>query len=217
MNQSHDKGKEGEEFVKELAEKAYLKYWCYPNPVDIKGDGKEICDFLIIFYETAIIISVKNYHLGGNFERFKKKVIEKSTKQLFGAQRKIKRLETLTLKNEIQGEVVHNIRSIKRFFNITVSVGEDYEDYKFIDSDDQKGIVNIFNRETANIIFKELDTIKDLVNYLEARENLLNTTENAVSNCSEIDLLAHFLMNAREFHENLFKDFHKSTFCKFKL
>jgi len=211
MQESHDKGKEGEEFVSELAETAYLKYWCYPNSLDINGNGKEICDFLILFYDTAIIISVKNYNLGGNFERFRRKVIEKSSKQLVGAQRKIKRSQTLTLLNEMQGTVIIDTKSIKKFFSITVSVGENYEDYMFVDGDDQKGIINIFNKDTADTIFKELDTIKDLVNYLVARENLLYANKNVACNCIEKDLLAHFLMNAREFHENLIKDFPKAT------
>ena len=31
------KGDAGEEYVNELTYKSYLKYWCYPNPKDIKG------------------------------------------------------------------------------------------------------------------------------------------------------------------------------------
>lgn len=84
-----DKGIEGENFVTKLAETSYLKYWCYPNPMDMTGDKKEICDLLILFFDTAIIISVKNYNVNGNYERFLKRVVEKSSKQLFGAQRKL--------------------------------------------------------------------------------------------------------------------------------
>lgn len=58
---SHLKGKIGEDAVTTVAEKTYLKYWCFPNPKDEYGDKKEICDLLILFKQTAIIISVKNY------------------------------------------------------------------------------------------------------------------------------------------------------------
>ena len=77
------KGQVGEEYVNELTFNSYLDYWCYPNPKDELGDKKEICDLLIIFQDTVIIISVKNYENKGNYERYKKNVIEKSSKQLY--------------------------------------------------------------------------------------------------------------------------------------
>lgn len=113
MSESFDKGKKGEDFVEFLAEKAYLKYWCFANPMDLEGDGKEICDFLILFYDTAIIISVKNYYVNGNYDRFLKKVIGKSTKQLFGAQRKFKQRDKIKLKHEIQGEVEFDTKTFQ--------------------------------------------------------------------------------------------------------
>jgi len=81
-----NKGKSAEKYVEHFANTAYLKQWCYPNPKDEKGSEKEICDLLILFKMTCIIISIKNYELKGNYERFQKKVIEKSTKQLYGAE-----------------------------------------------------------------------------------------------------------------------------------
>ena len=88
MNQL-EKGKLGEDFVNEIAYKSLLKYWCYPNPIDEKGSRKEICDLLILFGDVCIIVSVKNYDLKGNYERYKRKVIDKSSKQLHGAYRKL--------------------------------------------------------------------------------------------------------------------------------
>lgn len=61
-----DKGPLAEQFVYQFASLAYLKYWCYPNPIDEEGDKKEICDLLILFKDVCIIISVKNYDLKGN-------------------------------------------------------------------------------------------------------------------------------------------------------
>ena len=55
------KGTYGEEAVNTLAYDTYLKYWCYPGPKDEQGSKKEICDLLILFKETLIILSVKNY------------------------------------------------------------------------------------------------------------------------------------------------------------
>jgi len=211
MNESIDKGREGEDFVQFLAEKAYLKYWCFANPMDLDGDGKEICDLLILFYDSAIIISVKNYNLNGNYDRFMNKVVGKSTKQLFGAQRKFKQRGKIKLKHEIQGEVEFDTSSFENIFKITISVGEDFEHYEFVDYHDEKGIVNIFNRETAGIIFGELDTIKDLVEYLKARETLLQQNIKNVCHCSEKDLVAYFVTNAREFDPKLINNFSEES------
>ncbi|MFH6997391.1 hypothetical protein ACHRVZ_05615 [Flavobacterium sp. FlaQc-57] len=206
-----DKGIEGENFVTKLAETSYLKYWCYPNPMDMTGDKKEICDLLILFFDTAIIISVKNYNVNGNYERFLKRVVEKSSKQLFGAQRKLFGSKEIVLQHVLQGDRKFEPNDYKNIFKITVSVGEDFENYDFIDHDQVKGTVNIFNRQTFETIIFEFDTIKDLTEYLIAREELLIANKGLCCNCSEKDLIAQYLMNAREFPEELLKDFENFT------
>lgn len=206
------KGEIGEDLVTELSTRAYLKYWCYPNPIDINGNKNEICDLLIIFFDTIIIISVKNYDLKGNYERYKNRVVKKSTKQLFGAERKLfKKGNLIEIAHPDKGNEKFNPDKIKNVFRITVSVGESFENYEFVDNEKGKGCINILNKETFEIITNELDTIKDLVEYLEARENLLNNSIGKLCNCTEKDLLAHFLMNRRTFAVDLFQNFEKET------
>ncbi|PKB42258.1 hypothetical protein AX016_0422 [Cellulophaga sp. RHA19] len=208
----HSKGEQAEELVNSLSKNAYLKHWCYPNPIDIDGDKKEICDLLILFFDTAIIISVKNYDLKGNYERFKKKVIEKSSKQLFGAERKLfKSNRPVKISHSEKGEEIFNPDDYKNIFRITVSAGEDFENYEFIDNKEGKGSVTIFNKETFEIIIQELDTIKDLIEYLKSREDLLLKNLGNKCNCTEKDLLAQFLMNKREFSNELIADFENET------
>ena len=207
-----NKGLEGEHFVIKLAERSYLKYWCFPNPIDIEGDKKEICDLLLLFIDTAIIISVKNYNVNGNYERFKKRVVGKSTKQLFGAERKLfKSQREILLDHSLQGKLKFAPDTFKHIFKITISVGEDFENYEFVDTNESKGIVNIFNKETFEIIFNELDTIKDLSEYLKLREILLTQHKSTTCHCSEKDLLASFLLNAREFPKELYGNFEEHT------
>jgi len=207
-----NKGEIGEDIVNKLAYASYLKYWCYPNPIDLNGNRKEICDLLILFFDTAIIISVKNYNLSGNYNRFKKKVITKSSKQLFGAERKLfKSRNDILIAHPEKGEELFNPKQYLNIFRITVSVGEDFENYEFIDSIDGKGIVNIFNKETFEVITTELDTIKDLVEYLKCRESLLIDNINTTQECSEKDLLASYLMNKREFPTEIIDNFKEGT------
>ena len=198
------KGISGEAFVNNLASKSYLRYWCFPNPYDETGDKKEICDLLILFLNYAIIISVKNYTVNGDYSKFQKKVIDKSSKQLFGAERKLfQSSRNIIIKHPDKGrfEVVNT--HYNNFFRITVSVGEKFEKYHFFDTKENKGFVNIFDKDTFFAIVTELDTIKDLVEYLEKREDLLIKNQGVLINCTERDLLGYFLLKKRTFSEGL--------------
>lgn len=201
-----NKGTEGEEYVNELAFNSYLDYWCYPNPKDELGDKKEICDLLIIFKETLIIISVKNYENKGNYERYKKRVIEKSTSQLYGAERKLFNSDRdIKIKHHNRGFEIFDKKAIKKVFRITVNVGEQFEFYELGDVRENKGFINIFNKDTFEKIIQELDTIPDLVNYLLERENFLNHYKEINFVSKERDLLAVYLRNIRKFPDNYYK------------
>ncbi len=58
------KGSDAEEFAFNLASKCFLEDWCYPSPK--APDGKEICDLLIVFDDTAIIFQIKSLKLGSD-------------------------------------------------------------------------------------------------------------------------------------------------------
>ena len=45
--------RKAESILHELAKKTFLTDWCYPNP--LLPDGKELCDLLVVFGDTAII------------------------------------------------------------------------------------------------------------------------------------------------------------------
>ena len=158
------------------------------------------------------MISVKNYNLNGNYERYKSKVINKSTKQLFGAQRKLfNSIKAVEITHPEKGTELFSPGQYLNIFRITVSVGENFENYEFIDNKEGKGCINIFNKETFEIITQELDTVKDFVEYLKRRENLLKDYIKEMPKCSEKDLLASFLMNKREFPKQIIDDFRVGT------
>lgn len=200
-----DKGQEGEKYVNELAFNSYLDYWCYPNPKDLLGDKKEICDLLIIFRETVIIISIKNYENKGNYERYKKNVIEKSTKQLYGAERKLfNSNRNIEISHHKRGNQLFDRSLIKNIFRLTINVGEQFEFYDLGDIKENKGFINIFNKDTFEKIIQELDTIPDLVNYLIERERFLKHYEEIDLKSKECDLLAIYLRNIRKFPEEYY-------------
>lgn len=105
---STEKGNIGEEFVNEIAYSSFLDYWCYPSPEDEYGDKKEICDLLILFGDSLIIISVKNYEFKDFYSRYFRRTIDKAVKQIYGAERKL-------LNKERDIFIKHPKREIERF------------------------------------------------------------------------------------------------------
>lgn len=194
------KGDIGEEYVNQLAFASYLKYWCYPNPKDIRGDNTEICDLLIAFRDVIILISIKNHSFDGNYDRYKKKVIHKSTSQLNGAERKLfKSQRAVYVKHPDRKEELFEPQRYSKVYKLTINAGEQFEHYELSDSASNKGFISILNKETFEAIIQELDTIKDFVEYLDEREKLLFSHRKVQIKCSEKDLLAVFLTNGREF------------------
>ncbi len=87
---------DSEKFVSELADRAFLRLWSYPNVfIDKKqsgkGDGKELADLLVVFGHHVIIFSVKDCEwpqvddLDLAWSRWCKRAIMHSANQLKGA------------------------------------------------------------------------------------------------------------------------------------
>ena len=146
---------------------------------------------------------MKNHHYDGNYERYKKKVIQKSTNQLNGAYRKLfKNTAEVYLKHPDRDAALFNPWNYDKVFKITINVGEQYGHYELADMTEQTGLVNIFNKETFEAIIFELDTIKDLVQYLQERQNLLSAGNVLFVSGEEKDMLAEFVTNKRAFPVN---------------
>ena len=90
-----------ERVLAELAVKGFLSLWSYPSPFNDKGvaqrgEGKEICDLLVIFGNDVIIFSDKSssYPNSGNpetdWKRWWRSAIAESVVQILGAERWLK-------------------------------------------------------------------------------------------------------------------------------
>ena len=146
---------------------------------------------LIPFRDKLIIISVKNHSFDGNYERYKKRVIEKSTNQLNGAERLLfNKQRDIYIQHPDREPELFDSENYNKTYKITINVGEQFEHYEFSDYNDKKGFISIFNKETFEAIIIELDTIKDFVEYLDEREKLLLSGKTITVKCKEKDLLA---------------------------
>lgn len=87
-----------ERYLARIAEKSFLNLWSYPNvfidkKADRKGDGKELCDLLVVCGDDIIIFSDKTIAWPGGddnqlaWKRWYKRAIAKSVDQIRGAER----------------------------------------------------------------------------------------------------------------------------------
>ncbi len=89
-----NKGKLAEMFLTKYCERAFLKLWAYPNPY--KSQGTELCDVLAVFEEHVFIFSIKDIFFSAEkttdvaWERWKRKAIDDSIKQIKGAEKWIR-------------------------------------------------------------------------------------------------------------------------------
>jgi hypothetical protein len=192
------KGKTAEEFVHELAVKSFLTDWCFPNPV--LPNGKELCDLLVVFDQTAIIWQIKDLKLQAT-GRYKPSEVEKNLRQLSGARR---RLFDLRVPVQLQNAR----RTIERFdptlitevFLISVLLGETEDSSPLIDLS-KESIVHRFSKDFTEIALSELDTIVDFTDYLRTKEAFIGDVEFLEITGGEEELLAFYLMNSRGFEK----------------
>ena len=90
-----------EKYLKKLCDRAFLSLWSYSGVYrdqkqGEKGNGKELCDLLVVFEEHIIIFSDKHIEFpkSGDIQldwnRWYRRAVRDSAKQIFGAERWIK-------------------------------------------------------------------------------------------------------------------------------
>ena len=196
------KGKKAEEFVQDLARKTFLEDWCYDNPK--LPNGKEICDLLIVYDEVAIIWQIKDLKLDEK-GKYKENEVKKNISQIHTARNRLfKKNLQIELINPRRGKELFDATKIKEIFLISALLGKGEDFFQF--SIQEKGhIIHTFTREFTEIILKELDTIRDFIDYLRKKEeDIIKTNKGMFITGEEKELLAYYLMNERSFQT--FKD-----------
>ena len=90
-----------ERYLAQLAERAFLSLWNYSGIYRNQhgghgGDGKEVCDLLVVFEDHVLIFGDKNIEYKPHadpkvaWRRWYKKAVKKSADQIYGAERWIK-------------------------------------------------------------------------------------------------------------------------------
>src|ERR1700682_180058 len=190
-----EKGAAAEKVIHNLATKTFLTDWCYANPK--KPDGKELCDLLVVFDETAIIWQIKDLktdHAG----RYKKAEVEKNLRQLSGARRSLFDLKMpIWLENPRRGKEKFEPDQIKSVHLISVLMGDGTEPFPFVQAVKDRAI-HVFTRDFADIALSELDTVSDFCDYLRRKETIDQNKMIMVVGGEE-NLLAKYLECGRSF------------------
>ncbi|WP_343614098.1 hypothetical protein [Flavobacterium sp.] len=184
-----DKGSLGEEFVNELAYNSFLKFWCYPGPKLENGDKKEISDLLIIFDDTLIVVSVKNYEFKGNYSRYFNRTINKALNQIHGACRILFSGNDVYIKHPDRNVELFPREQIKKIFRIVVNLGEGTKFYPFNGLTKNNDYVTFFDKSSFETVIDELDTIADFTEYLQKREQVFKNKNTTILSGADFDFI----------------------------
>ncbi len=191
----HDKGQLAEAVIHGLATKTFLTDWCYPNPK--KPDGKEFCDLLVVFDDTAIIWQIKDLKVN-EAGSYKTAEVEKNLRQLSGARRHMFDLRVpIELENPRRGKELFNPEQTKAIHLISVLMGDGEGPFPFVQTFKDR-LIHVFTREFADVLLSELDTVSDFCEYLRKKE-AINKNKRIVVLGGEENLLGKYLEHGRSF------------------
>jgi len=218
---------ESEQLVYDICKKSFLSIWSYANPLG--EDSKELCDTLIVCDPDIIIISVKDIRItdsgdiSTDWKRWRKRAIDASAKQIYGAERWIEGASHVIRSDGSVGIKLPE-QKVRRIHRIAIALG-DQGKAPIMFGDFGKGFVHVFDKTSLNIIMGELDTIEDLVEYLSVKERLYLSGKKTLFHGGEEDLLALYLHKGRQFpdefdmlvtDDNLWEGFKESEDYKAK-
>lgn len=190
------KGETAEAFLQELAFHTFLVDWCFPNPR--LPDGKELCDLLVVFEETAIIWQVKDVKLKKDGSLDDKKA-EKNLRQLSGARRQLFGIgPPIELRNARRTLQPFGTQGITEVFLVSALLGE-MPDLVGLPTEINSHPCHVLTREGVRVLLTELDTISDFCGYLREKERAQEKLGPLVVVGGEKELLAYYLLHERSF------------------
>lgn len=189
-----------EEFVFRLSQSAFLPLWTYANPLR-PGEGKELCDVLIVCPPHIIIFSVKECEIGRDGdprtqrERWLRSAVDTSVRQVYGAERQLRQMNSVATSDGSGTSVDLGPDDARKVHRVAVAIGSGGS-VPLESRDYGKGFVHVFGASDVFLILNELDTITDFVEYLIEREAFFATFSGRLAG-TEQDLIAIYLSHDR--------------------
>lgn len=218
-----------EEYLAKLCDKTFLSLWSYPNLYRAKG--KELCDLFIIFGDHILIFSDKTCEYPKtenpelNWERWFRRAVTKSAKQLWRAEQWIRQhpdrifldkecskifpFDIDTAKARIHLVLVARgvVEACKDFFGSgsgSLMIRNDVQGLQahnspFVigDIDPSKTFIHVLDDTTLDIVMGALNTVSDFTSYLDKKEILLRSGKTIFATGEE-DLLPHYMTKIKD-------------------
>ena len=105
---------------------------------------------------------------------------------------------SIELENPRRGRELFNPKSIASVFLISSLYSED-EEMLSSPGKNHNYIIHTLDKKSTDTLLDELDTVQDFVDYLRAKESLLNRVTKLILLGGEQELLASYLLNNRSF------------------
>jgi hypothetical protein len=222
---------DSERYLGVLARKAFLSFWSFQNPFTDESSGRELCDLLVVFGNDVIVFSDKHCTFSNahavevSWPRWFKSAIEKSARQLAGAQSFIEQhpnrvfldsacehplpvplpsrahmrlhLVAVTRGGVPAGEQYWGNGSSGSLVINTQLHAEDHKRHPFMVGWPLKKrlFIHVIDELTLDVLLGELDTAPDLIEYLRKKEAYLCKPGVDFIISGEEDLLASYLLN----------------------
>lgn len=236
---------DSERALARLARKAFLSLWSYPNVFSDegrsggKGDGKELVDLLVVFGNDVLLFSDKHCAFQQDVDikvawpRWYKRAIEKSARQLAGAESFLRRFpDRVFVDKSCQTKLpvaLPNPTSA-RYFLIAVTrggheaairhfggessgslmlnsllEGNDHYEHPFEVGFPLKGrrFLHVLDEMTVDVLLEELDTVPDFIDYLACKENYFGANGVFMHVAGEEELLARYMCTMEDSRHTL--------------
>lgn len=222
---------DSERYLGIIARKAFLSFWSFQNPFTDESGGRELCDLLVVFGNDVIVFSDKHCNFSNahpvavSWPRWFKSAIEKSAKQLAGAQSFIEKhpnrifldsackhplpiplppketlrlhLVAVTRGGVPAGAQYWGSNSSGSLVINTMLHAENHKTHPFMVGWPLKKrlFIHVVDELTLDVLLGELDTAPDLIDYLRKKEDYLCKPNVDFVISGEEDLLAAYLLN----------------------
>lgn len=226
---------DSERVLARLARKAFLSLWSYPNvysdegKLAAKGDGKELVDLLVVFGSDVLLFSDKHCAFQSDVDikiawpRWYKRAIEKSVRQLAGAESFLRRFPARVFVDkscQTNLPVALPDPSVARYFLIAVTRGGHEAAIRHFGGGSSGSVmlnsmlegdlhyerpfeigfplknrrfVHVLDEVTVDTLLEELDTVPDLVDYLTCKERYFGAKGVFMHIAGEEELLAQYM------------------------
>ncbi|ALV26468.1 hypothetical protein [Pannonibacter phragmitetus] len=217
-----------EEILSSICERSFLSLWTYPNL--FRKAGKELADLIVVFGDDILIFSDKSIvypHTDNpklNWSRWFRAAIKESAEQVWKAEHCIRKnpiqvfldgkaTEPLPLKLPSASDMrFHGICVVsgasercheltgRPTLSLNTQTVDDGTAFSVGRITNQRGWVHVFDEYTLSRLLAALSTTKDFIEYLRAKERLLNDGLFQGAEC-ELDILGYYLWHDRKFPE----------------